>query len=73
MALQHQQIIQRLIPSLRSRNEEERNRAAKELFHVVSSDLREISAEELSAVLDHLTKQMLDNVKVCTECQARKS
>ena len=43
---------------------QERNRAAKELFHIVSSDLREVPAEELSSVLEYLTKQMLDNVKV---------
>ena len=46
---------------------QERNRAAKELFHIVSSDLREVPAEELSAILDQLTKQMLDNVKVINE------
>ena len=43
---------------------QERNRAAKELFHIVSSELREVPAEELSVILDQLTKQMLDNVKV---------
>lgn len=48
---------------------QERNRAAKELFHIVSSDLREVPAEELSIILDQLTKQMLDNVKVINEKQ----
>ena len=51
---------------------QERNRAAKELFHIVSSDLREVPAEELSSVLEYLTKQMLDNVKVSNPTFPRK-
>ena len=50
---------------------QERNQAAKELFHIVSSDLREVPAEELSTILEHLTKQMLDNVKVCLSGQLK--
>ena len=50
-------------PDLKSRNDEVRHRAAKALFDLVSSELREVSPEELSAVLDLITKQMLDTGK----------
>ena len=43
---------------------QERNRAAKELFQIVSSDLREVPAEKLSKILEQLTQDMLNNVKV---------
>ena len=38
-------------------------RAAKDLFNYVSVDLREIPADNLNAVLDYITKHMLDTVK----------
>ena len=63
MSSSQHQTIQRFILGLRSKNEDERYRTARDLFNFVSSDLREVPAEELSAVLDQLTKQMLDNVK----------
>ena len=63
MAAAHQQTVLKLIPDLKSKNEEVRTKAAKALFDFVSSDLREVSPEELGAVLDLITKQMLDNVK----------
>ncbi len=58
-----QQIISRLSSDLRSRDVETRNRAAKELHSHVSSELREVSEEELSAFLDAFTKCVLDLVK----------
>ena len=61
--LSQQQIIQRLVSDLRSKGEETRHRAARDLFNYVSVDLREIPADNLNAVLDYITKQMLDTVK----------
>ena len=58
-----QQIVQKLVADLRSKNEEIRHRAAKDLFNYVSVDLREIPADNLNAVLDYITKHMLDTVK----------
>lgn len=60
---QHLATVHKLVPELRSKQEHVRVKAAKQLFQFVSSDLREVSAEELSAVLDQLTKATLDNVK----------
>ena len=57
----HQQAVMKLVPDLKSKSEEVRYRAAKALIDLVSSDLREVSPEELSAVLDLITKQMLDS------------
>ena len=59
----HQGGVQKLIPDLKSKNEDVRHFAAKQLYDFVSSDLREVSPEELSAVLDFINKQLLDNVK----------
>lgn len=58
-----QQVVQKLVADLRSKNEEIRHRAAKDLFNYVSVDLREIPADNLNAVLDYITKHMLDTVK----------
>ena len=58
-----QQVVQKLVGDLRSKNEEIRHKAAKDLFNYVSVDLREIPADNLNAVLDYITKHMLDTVK----------
>ena len=58
-----QQVVQKLVADLRSKNEDIRFRAAKDLFNYVSVDLREIPADNLNAVLDYITKHMLDTVK----------
>jgi FKBP12-rapamycin complex-associated protein len=58
-----QQVVQRLVADLRSRTEETRHKAARDLFNYVSVDLREIPADNLNAVLDFITKHMLDTVK----------
>ena len=49
----------KLVPELKSKSEEVRGRAAKRLFELVTSELREVSPEELGAVLDLITRQML--------------
>ena len=56
-------IVQRIVSDLRSKKEETRHRAARDLFNYVSVDLREIPAENLNDVLDYITRQMLDTVK----------
>lgn len=58
-----QQTVQRLVADLRSKSEETRHKAAREMFNYVSVDLREIPADNLNAVLDYITKLMLDTVK----------
>ena len=59
----YQQAALKLVPELKSKNEEARGKAAKALFDLVTSELREVSPEELGAVLDLITRQMLDHVK----------
>ena len=63
VTLAQQQSVQRLVSDLRSKSEETRHRAARDLFNYVSVDLREIPADNLNSVLDHITKVMLDTVK----------
>ncbi len=62
-SVQQQQIVQKIVSDLRSRHTDTRNRAAKELFSYVSTDLREVPPENLNAVLDYVTKHLLDTVK----------
>ena len=60
----YQQAALKLVPELKSKNEEARGKAAKALFDLVTSELREVSPEELGSVLDLITRQMLtENVK----------
>ena len=56
----YQQAALKLVPELKSKNEEARGKAAKALFDLVTSELREVSPEELGAVLDLITRQMLN-------------
>ncbi len=58
-----QQILERLITDLKSRNEDTRYRATRDLYNYVSVDLREAPAESLNAGLDFITKHLLDTVK----------
>ncbi len=53
-----QAIIARLAGDLRCKDVDLRNRAAKELHSYVSSELREVSEEELSAFLDAFTRSV---------------
>ena len=65
VALQTSQttLIARFVGELKSRSEETRCAAAKELFHYVSAEMREVLAEELNAFLDLFTKQILEMVQ----------
>ena len=63
MSVKFFQIVQKIVSDLRSRHTDTRNRAAKELFTYVSTDLREVPPENLNAVLDYVTKHLLDTVK----------
>ena len=65
VALQTSQttLIARFVGELKSRSEETRCAAAKELFHYVSAEMREVPAEELNAFLDLFTKQILEMVQ----------
>lgn len=58
-----QQVVQKIVAELRSKNEETRHKAARDLFNYVSVDLREIPADNLNAILDYIIKHMLDTVK----------
>lgn len=55
--------IARFVSELKSRSEETRVSAARELFHYVSAEMREVPAEELNAFLDLFTKQILEMVQ----------
>ena len=55
------QMISKFVTDLRSRHD--RHRAAKDLYAYVSTELREVPAEELNAFLDAFTKRILDLVK----------
>ena len=48
---------------MRCRNTDTQNRAAKDLFNFVSIDLREVHSENLNAVLEYVTKHLLESVK----------
>ncbi len=63
MAPAQQQTLQRLINELKSKNEETRHRATRDLYNFVSIDLREAPFESLNAGLDFITKHLLDTVK----------
>lgn len=58
-----QQVVQKIVLDLRSKSEETRHKAARDLFNYVSVDLREIPADNLNAVLDYIIKHLLDTVK----------
>ena len=57
------QAVENLVTALRQKNDETRHKAARDLFNYVSVDLREIPADNLNEVLDHIIKTMLDTVK----------
>ena len=57
------QIIHKIVSDLRSRHPDVQTRSAKELFNYVATDLREVPPENLNAVLDYVTKHLLDSVK----------
>ena len=58
-----QQVVQKIVSDLRSKSEEVRHKAARDLFNYVSVDLREAPADNLNAVLDYIIKHMLETVK----------
>ena len=54
--------VQLFANGLRSRSEETRLKAARELKLYVSTDLKEISADELVTFMDDFNKQILEMV-----------
>ena len=55
-------LMQHYVSGLKSRNEESRSRAAKELQHYVSTELREVSQDELTTFLDDFNHQIFEMV-----------
>ena len=54
--------MQQYVAGLKSRNEETRSKAAKELNHYVTTELREISIEELTQFMDDFNHQIFEMV-----------
>ena len=59
---QQQQIMLRFTTDLKSRNEGIRNKAAKDLYIYVSTELREVGQEELNNFLDEFNHQIFEMV-----------
>ena len=55
-------VVQHLITRLKSRNEETRARAAKELNHYVMTELREVSTEDSATFMDDMNHQIFEMV-----------
>jgi len=55
-------VMQQFVSGLRSRHEETRTKAAKELQHYVSTELREVSPDDLTAFMDDFNHQIFEMV-----------
>ena len=54
--------MHQFVSGLKSRHEEARTKAAKDLQHYVSTELREVSADDLTAFLDDFNHQIFEMV-----------
>ncbi|CAG7725809.1 unnamed protein product [Allacma fusca] len=55
-------VMTQFVQGLKSKNEETRLRAAKDLYHYVTTELREVSVEELTAFMDEFNHHIFDMV-----------
>lgn len=55
-------LMHQYVSGLKSRSEETRSKSARELQHFVTTELREVSQEELNAFLDEFNHQILEMV-----------
>ncbi len=54
--------MQQFISGLKSRNEETRNKAARELNHYVTTELREVSENDLNTFMDDFNHHIFEMV-----------
>ena len=59
---QQQQVMSRFANDLKSKSEGVRNKAAKDLYTYVSTDLREVSQEDLNTFLDEFNHHIFEMV-----------
>ena len=59
---QQQQLMLKFATDLKSRNEGIRNKAAKDLYNYVSTELREVGQEDLNTFLDEFNHQIYEMV-----------
>ena len=55
-------LMHQFVSGLKSRNEETRTRAVRDLNHYVSTELREISVDDLTAFMDEFNHQIFEMV-----------
>ena len=68
---QQQQLMLKFATDLKSRNEGIRNKAAKDLYIYVSTELREVGQEELNTFLDDLLNFPYRYVFLCNSQKSR--
>ena len=56
------QNLQQFVNGLKSRNEETRAKAARDLHHYVSTELREVPIDDLTTFMDEFNHQIYDLV-----------
>ena len=54
--------MQQFVAGLKSRSEETRAKAARDLHHYVSTELREVSVEDLTSFMDDMNHQIYEMV-----------
>ena len=55
-------IMQQFVSGLKSKNEDTRAKAARELNHYVSTELREVSVDDLTTFMDEFNHQIFEMV-----------
>ena len=55
-------LMQQFVSGLKSRNEETRNKAARELNHYVTTELREVSENDLTTFMDEFNHHIFEMV-----------
>ena len=55
-------LMQQFVSGLKSRNDETRAKAARDLNHYVSTELREVSVDDLTSFMDEFNHQIFEMV-----------
>ena len=55
-------LMQQFVSGLKSRNDETRQKAARELHHYVSTELREVSVDDLTTFMDEFNHHIFEMV-----------
>ena len=67
----NQQLMLKFATDLKSKNENLRNKAAKDLYNYVSTELREISQEDLNTFLDEFNHHIFEMVSGDTHAKVQ--